>query len=73
MIPKYEERDELKRMLQLEYARIVKSPEIKKDDKKEPMEYVEYLWDCIRYDTAIKGYINQLKQRERREDRDEHW
>lgn len=72
MLPKYEERDEMKRLLQLEYARIVKSPEIKKDDKKEPMEYAEYLWDCIRYDKEIKGYIKQLKQRERREDRDEH-
>lgn len=67
MIPKYEERDELKRMLQKEYARIIKDTELSKEEKREPMELVEFLWECIRREQEIKDYIKQLKQKEKRD------
>ena len=62
MIPKYEERDELKRMLQKEYARIIKDTELTKEEKREPMELVEFLWECIRREKEIRGYMNKKKE-----------
>lgn len=62
MIPKYEERDELKRMLQKEYARIIKDTELSKEEKREPMELVEFLWECIRREQEIKRYFEKKKE-----------
>lgn len=62
MIPKYEERDELKRMLQKEYARIIKDTELSREEKREPMELVEFLWECIRREQEIRGYMNKKKE-----------
>lgn len=62
MIPKYEERDELKRMLQKEYARIIKDTELTREEKREPMELVEFLWKCIRREQEIKRYFEKKKE-----------
>lgn len=62
MIPKYEERDELKRMLQKEYARIIKDTELSREEKREPMELVEFLWECIRNEQEIRKYMNKKKE-----------
>jgi hypothetical protein len=71
MLPKYEEIRTVKRFLQEEYTRIVRDKDISKDEKREPMELIEFLWECLRRENEIKKFLKEPQKDKKSEEVEE--